>query len=230
MTGDDLWTENEWLTFSSDWDLGDVWDAPCLYPLLTERKYRLFAVACCRRIWGYIPHEGARRIVDELERFADDQQRTWTDWKKVCDSCEWPDGASRTEELALSAVVTCQLDEGERLATRTSGYCRSVVGADAPPEQRDEREKAELRAQCNLVRDLFGNPFRPVARVPEWYTSTVVALAAQMYETRDFGAMPILADALQDAGCDNADVLDHCRGPGPHVYGCWVVDLVLGKT
>jgi hypothetical protein len=50
-----------------------------------------------------------------------------------------------------------------------------------------------------------------------------------MYDSRDFGAMPILADALQDAGCDNEDILDHCRGPGPHVCGCWVVDLVLGK-
>ncbi|AWM42429.1 hypothetical protein C1280_28505 [Gemmata obscuriglobus] len=61
-------------------------------------------------------------------------------------------------------------------------------------------------------------------------TDTVLALAAQMYESRDFSAMPILADALQDAGCDNADVLDHCRDPeGAHARGCWVVDLVLGK-
>ncbi|AMV24453.1 hypothetical protein VT84_08650 [Gemmata sp. SH-PL17] len=64
---------------------------------------------------------------------------------------------------------------------------------------------------------------------PSWQTSTAVALASQMYESRDFGAMPILADALQDAGCDNADVLVHCRGSGPHVRGCWVVDLLLGK-
>jgi hypothetical protein len=63
----------------------------------------------------------------------------------------------------------------------------------------------------------------------EWPTSTVVTLARQMYESRDFSAMPILADALQDAGCENADVLAHCRGPGPHVRGCWVVDLLLGK-
>jgi hypothetical protein len=58
----------------------------------------------------------------------------------------------------------------------------------------------------------------------------VVAFARQMYESRDFSPMPILADALQDAGCDHPDVLAHCRGPGPHVRGCWVVDLVLGKT
>ncbi|VTR91873.1 Uncharacterized protein (Fragment) OS=uncultured bacterium PE=4 SV=1 [Gemmata massiliana] len=80
-----------------------------------------------------------------------------------------------------------------------------------------------------VLRDIFGNPFRPVTFSPSWRTSTAVTLAAQMYESRDFSAMPILADALQDAGCDSADVLDHCRGPGPHVRGCWVVDLVLGK-
>ncbi len=60
-------------------------------------------------------------------------------------------------------------------------------------------------------------------------TSTAVALAQQMYESREFGAMPILGDALQDAGCDNTDVLNHCRAPGVHVRGCWVVDLVLDK-
>ncbi|HJZ59825.1 MAG TPA: hypothetical protein VKE74_33090 [Gemmataceae bacterium] len=82
---------------------------------------------------------------------------------------------------------------------------------------------------ANLLRDVFGNPFCPVAADHSWLTSTAVALASQMYDSRDFGAMPILADAIQDAGCDNADILDHCRGPGPHVRGCWVVDLLLGR-
>ncbi|MBP3956137.1 hypothetical protein J8F10_12675 [Gemmata sp. G18] len=80
-----------------------------------------------------------------------------------------------------------------------------------------------------VLRDIFGNPFRPITFSPSWRTDTVLALAAQMYSSRDFSAMPILADALQDAGSDSAEVLDHCRGPGPHVRGCWVVDLVLGK-
>jgi hypothetical protein len=85
-------------------------------------------------------------------------------------------------------------------------------------------------ALCGLVRCVFGNPFRPVAVDPSCRTSTVTALAQQMYDSRDFSPMPILADALQDAGCDNDDILDHCRGDGPHVRGCWVVDLVLGKS
>ncbi|HEY1191397.1 MAG TPA: hypothetical protein VGE74_27430 [Gemmata sp.] len=89
----------------------------------------------------------------------------------------------------------------------------------------------DFAGECEgqLLRCIFGNPFRPVAFAPEWRTGTVRALAAQMYESRDFSAMPILADALQDSGCDPDDILNHCRGPGPHVRGCWVVDLVLGK-
>jgi hypothetical protein len=88
---------------------------------------------------------------------------------------------------------------------------------------------SERAAQAALLRDIFGNPFRPVSLSPEWRTDTAVTLAQQMYESRDFSAMPILADVLQDAGCDSADTLAHCRGLGPHVRGCWVVDLVLEK-
>lgn len=68
-----------------------------------------------------------------------------------------------------------------------------------------------------------------VAFASDWRTDTVLALARQMDGSGDFGAMPILADALQDAGCGDDNILGHCRGPGPHVRGCWVVDLVLGK-
>ncbi|MCE9568119.1 MAG: hypothetical protein K8U57_39455 [Planctomycetes bacterium] len=85
--------------------------------------------------------------------------------------------------------------------------------------------------QAHLLRDIFGNPFRKVQLNRKWHTSTVVLLARQMYESRDFSPMPILADALQDAGCDNADILTHCRDEKQvHVRGCWVADLVLGKS
>ncbi|QJW95875.1 hypothetical protein [Frigoriglobus tundricola] len=83
--------------------------------------------------------------------------------------------------------------------------------------------------QVQLLCCLVGNPFRPAVFSPEWRTGTALTLASQMYDSRDFSAMPILADALQDTGCDSASILDHCRGSGPHVRGCWVVDLVLGK-
>jgi hypothetical protein len=86
-------------------------------------------------------------------------------------------------------------------------------------------------AICSLSRDIFGNPFRPVSFDAAWRTGTAVAVARGMYESRDFTVMPILADALQDAGCDSDDILNHCRDPhATHVRGCWVVDLVLGKS
>jgi hypothetical protein len=87
----------------------------------------------------------------------------------------------------------------------------------------------ELAAQAELMRDIFGNPFREVVFDPAWCTSDVLAMAQAMYSNRDFSAMPILADALQDAGCDEEDILSHCREDREHVRGCWVVDLVLGK-
>jgi hypothetical protein len=87
----------------------------------------------------------------------------------------------------------------------------------------------DLPCGAEVLRDIYGNPFRPLTTDPRWLTSTAVSLARAMYESRDFGATPVLADALEEAGCDNADLLAHCRGDGPHVRGCWVVDLVLGK-
>lgn len=86
------------------------------------------------------------------------------------------------------------------------------------------------RRLAELLREIFGNPFCPVTFSPEWRTDTAVAVARQMYESRDFSAMPILADALQDAGCDAEELLAHCRDAAQvHVRGCWAVDLVLGK-
>ena len=119
------------------------------------------------------------------------------------------------------------------------GGVRGVsVRAAQSVRQRRERadrvrrdEPAAIRQmELALLRDIFGNPFRPVEFSAEWRTDTAVSLAKQMYESREFSAMPILADALQDAGCDNDDILSHCRdAKQPHVRGCWVADLVLGK-
>jgi hypothetical protein len=86
--------------------------------------------------------------------------------------------------------------------------------------------------QSSLLRDIFGNPFRPVTFDPAWLTwhdGLIVSMARKMYDRRDFSDTPVLADALEDAGCTDANILGHLRGPGPHVRGCWVVDLVLGK-
>jgi hypothetical protein len=106
-----------------------------------------------------------------------------------------------------------------------AGYLNSK-GYGAMPQGGDAGERA---AQAELVRDIFGNPFRPVAVEQSWLTSTVAALAEGMYQDRAFDRLLILADALQDAGCDNEDVLNHCRQTCEHVRGCWVVDLLTGR-
>jgi hypothetical protein len=116
--------------------------------------------------------------------------------------------------------------------TQCKLFGRRLPGSPQHPAAHEEWRRlcdADRADLADLLRDVFGNPFRPAAADPSWLTSTVVALASQMYDSRDFSPMPILADALQDAGCDNADILDHCRGTGLHVRGCWVVDLVIGK-
>jgi hypothetical protein len=87
----------------------------------------------------------------------------------------------------------------------------------------------EEKAQCDLIRDIFGNPFRPVTFASAWRTDSAVSIARTMYDSHDLSAMPILADAIEDAGCDSEEILGHCRGPGPHVRGCWALDLILGK-
>ena len=94
----------------------------------------------------------------------------------------------------------------------------------------DATFKHHRQGSVILLRDIFGNPFRPIVADPAWLTPTVQFIAVALYQDRAFDRLPILADALEEAGCTNADVLLHCRLPGEHVRGCWVVDLVLGKT
>jgi hypothetical protein len=113
--------------------------------------------------------------------------------------------------------------------TETALSSVEMVAEAEAAEAEDPNTEKYYRAFVPLVRDIFGNPFRPVSFSPEWCTDTALTLARQMYDSRDFSVMPILADALQDAGCDSDDILSHCRQPGEHVRGCWVVDLVLGK-
>jgi len=89
---------------------------------------------------------------------------------------------------------------------------------------------AELSCLAAMLRDIFGPlPFRPVPLEPTWLTPTVVKLAQTIYDRYAFNRLPVLADALEEAGCTKADILAHCRQPGEHVRGCWVVDLLLGK-
>jgi hypothetical protein len=88
---------------------------------------------------------------------------------------------------------------------------------------------AACLAQAQLLNEIVGNPFRPIALDSSWRTPSVVNLAGAIYEHRAFDCLPLLAGALEEVGCRDADLLGHCRGPGPHVRGCWVVDVILAK-
>jgi hypothetical protein len=136
----------------------------------------------------------------------------------------------RVATLVLPLLSTGQFGPDQLVPVATGvEHLRNWSGTQALGTWEDRCN--EWQAQCNLLRDIFGNPFRPVALDPGWRSDTAVSLAKGIYESRDFSAMPILADALQDAGCENDDILTHCRDESlTHVRGCWVVDLVLGKS
>ena len=219
----------------------------------TARKLRLFGVACCRRISQFFKDERSGNLVDCAERYADgvarlnEMESAFEDAAEAQEAIHW-EGGGAVDQSAAEAVLglhpdldLIQVFEGTMEAVGESAAAawshRTEPQLEHWREHKRDRDDArdaaaeeERAVQAGLLRDIFGNPFRPVAFAPEWRTPTAVALARQMYEPRDFGAMPILADALQDAGCDSDDVLTHCRGPGPHVRGCWVVDCVLGKA
>ena len=179
------------------------------------RRLRLLAAACVRRV---VPDDAVPvcgPVIDAAERYADGvaERSEFLAARKAV-------RAAARDTLAAPAVlsaVRCLTDDVMEGMTAAIVNSRPLAGPGGGA------------VECALIRCVFGNPFRSATFSPAWRTDTAVSLARGMYESRNFGAMPILADALQDAGCDNADILDHCRGPGPHVRGCWAVDLVLGK-
>jgi hypothetical protein len=188
----------------------------------SPRKLRLLGVACCARLSDFMPDYRSKRAIETAERFADSQ----TTPEELSEAQEY---ARQTEQRRVWPNVNSQsaAHAATAVAAPPGGFdIFSVIGWCATAAQ----QRTERGSQAGLLRDIFGNPFRPVVFAPEWRTSTAVALADAMYAARDFAHLPVLADALEEAGCDNPDVLAHCRGPGPHVRGCWVVDLVLGKT
>lgn len=117
-------------------------------------------------------------------------------------------------------------EAAEQFARESGGWHTEQISLEA---RGHPAHVARVVERNHLLRCVFGNPFRPVVFDPKWWSETATALAAGIYEERAFDRLPILADALEEAGCDHADVLAHCRGSGPHARGCWVVDLVLGK-
>jgi hypothetical protein len=175
---------------------------------------RLLACAFCRRHWDALPDRRSHLAVEVGERLIDG-------------------GATEEERRAAFAAAeavrnsTAYGSSAQRWAA-CAVYCVDPNPSwnPAPTETFTEEELT------NLYRELCGNPFRSIALSYAWLAwndSTIPKIAQAIYEERAFDRMPILADALEDAGCDNADILRHCREPGEHVRGCWVVDLLLGK-
>jgi hypothetical protein len=142
-----------------------------------------------------------------------------------------PVDAAATAHAVLHPVAFSAAVDAVRLMLTTEEWVRQTVRWEAgngrnPDDATGLASGSHLAA---LLRDIFGNPFRPISFSREWRTEAVVALARGIYEGRAFERMPVLADAIEDAGCADPHVLEHCRGAGQHQRGCWVVDLVLGK-
>ncbi len=226
-------TEDEWLVCGAPEPLLDY-----LATGGSQRKFRLYAVACCRSIWHLLEGEPARCAVEVSERFADGNATNSERRAAALLSAEGQHGTHYWAEAAAAGAVGTLQPRLLRLVLQHATHGVGDAVAPRVPGQaltadqsavRAQMTRAECANQAVLLRDIFGNPFRPVAFSTNWRTDTAVTLAAQMYELRDFSAMPILADALQDAGCGNENILAHCRGPGSHVRGCWVVDLLTGR-
>jgi hypothetical protein len=167
----------------------------------------LFATAFCRRAWSewYQDYDEAFAIA---ERCADGKFKK-TDVRKV--------------QLAYALPWHFLEWEFESVHKREAYH-----SPQAAADQR-QRYRGYCTLFCDVFRDVFGNPFRPVCVDPSWLTSTVAGLARAIYADGALARLPALASALEEAGCTEADLLVHCRGPGPHVRGCWVVDLLLNK-
>jgi hypothetical protein len=138
--------------------------------------------------------------------------------------------------FAVAAALDCHNSDGTdytETPVHVAMRCQNALGVAGDEEDAfgvDAGRRGESVYQAALLRDIFGNPFRPVAIDRAWLTTDVLALARGCYDDRAFDRMPILADALQDAGCDHEELLVHCRDTNHvHVRGCWVVDLLLGK-
>jgi hypothetical protein len=243
-------TEAQWLACEDDpWEMFET-----MAPICIERKGRLLAIACLRRIWRVLDDMRSRRLVEVADQFVEGTVGL-EEWA-VATSEAWQahyEASERFRQLHREARYDLTAPDGERIVwahgvaaglgsvmtlphiTNWREQVLHVISQASsvfakPPAPTEEEYNRELLAQCILLREIFGNPFCPISFSPAWRTDTALSLAHQMYESRDFGAMPILADALQDAGCDSDDILNHCRDANAtHVRGCWVVDLVLGK-
>lgn len=220
-----------------------------------SRKLRLFAVACCRQVWHLLTNKRQRTAVQVAEWYADGgsgdtRNCPWFPDAVMTDLGYLQIAERHAAEASEANVGTTVAEERvDHAASDTAWNARLLKGmaGDAPDA-----------AQAALLRDIVGNPFRP-ARLPPrrcpdcgwlsqlyqcpscnrvgahpWLTPTILSLAEYAYHERDFDGLPALADALEESGCLDFHVLAHLRhgwpDDGPHVRGCWALDLLLGKS
>ena len=236
-------TEEEWL------DCNDATRSVCFVKRrASERRLRLLAAAWCRDIWPLLTDPRSRAVVETLESVADGKAEftqyegvfrdAWSAWRELAARpapCGW------AEEKRLQAEV-----HAARAAASLNWPIASAVGgvivfaASAVKKAsrslrrpgRPEAKKYRLR-QHRSIEEVFGDPFRRVSVERAWLAwngGTVGEVAGAIYDEKRFEDTPILADALEDAGCGDPAILDHLRSERPHVRGCWVLDLLLGKS
>jgi hypothetical protein len=224
-------------------------------PPASDRKLRLFACACCRRVWDRIFDPDARRAVEMTERFIEGE--VWAETLAAVRSAAEGEYQrrylSRHWDGEVAAIATALAPEWRLrqwpcvgsvlLYTVQAAGRRGELPAWGHEERRrnqEFRQREEAAALCAVVREIVANPFRPAPVVDPawlaWQSGTVPQLARAAYEERRLpegtlepARLAVLADALEDAGCCDAELLGHLRGPGPHVRGCRAVDLLLGK-
>jgi hypothetical protein len=217
-----LMTEAEWLARDAPFPMIEF-----LGELASERKRRLFCCACCRCLW---PSELSVGGMPNLLAFNEARADGLLDASEVAEA--WNVKGTNLEAWAERLDSAHQVQPHEPRPYRAVFAAAWAIADDVSTAVDGlicVANSDEEAVQASIVRDIFGNPFRSVPFSPDWRTDTTVSLARQMYEARDFSAMPILADALQDAGCEDEAILNHCRNNGQHVRGCWVVDLSLGR-
>jgi hypothetical protein len=195
-----------------------------------DRKLRLFSVACSRHVWHLLTDRRSRRAAEVAERYADGLATP----KQLAAAYSAADQAQFAIWGSYRRQDPSPVKAADWLA---SLWPFGAASRETPyPPHRDDRVGVAPATQVALLRDVFGNPFRPATLDPRWRTPDVAALAGPAYEERalpagtlDPARLAVLADALEDAGCADTDLLDHLRSAGPHVRGCWAVDLLTGR-
>jgi len=217
-----------------------------------ERKFRLFACACCRRIWDRIPEDCNRDAVVAVEDYLAGRLSGSELWTALVASSAVEgksDGSGKRSEQGYWAVkylgrgfykmsaAESSLIVASKVLFLTdeqygweSGVGHASFGRFRWPLPIPAKVDAERATQAALLRCVFGNPIHPIDFNAAWRSPNVIDIARRVYDDRAFDHMPILADALQDAGCEIDEILNHCRGSGPHIKGCWVVDACLEKS